>query len=423
MKKTKYFFFLYFIFISYFCYANENYLTKTFNYKEIIKEIAPCGTPPLVEDELKYDIEADPWLLTKNSYLISVARERLEEAVKNKSLWKATKFTGTDYTVGRVGMGTFCFVDIYLDTEDFLNKKLNCVYRIRYRWHSKNAFIKYLLGNRDLINLPHRCEYQFKSYGQAKENEIVSSDISWAVESRFEFRNESQPFKKDNSAPKPPWPFDEFIGYALEGKYKNYTPYPCQEYAKILAANLPDGKVVKLKPTVVHVATRRRLHLNLDNEFGKISGDKGFGATSNYNQSVLNTIDTVDTYSADVLNIYRLVDKVTLNKQGKREKISGRLKRRLLNEIQKYWCGTFSEVEFEFERNVLSAINTELKDTKNIDNTKSLEDIKKAFVSDVKTMAAEVLFSLNKIGVKSVYSRTNKYSRDIERLLKWRSEH
>ena len=104
----------------------------------------PCGTPPLVEDELKYDVEADPWLLNKNSYLIAVVRERLEEAVKNKSLWKATRFTGTDYSVGRVGMGTFCFVDIYLDTEDFLNKKLNCVYRIRYRWHSKNSFLKYL---------------------------------------------------------------------------------------------------------------------------------------------------------------------------------------------------------------------------------------------------------------------------------------
>lgn len=402
---------------------NNDYLIKPYNYKEIMKAKDPCGTPPLVEDELKYEIDCkDPWILSKNSYILAVIREKLEQAVEVKKLWKAPLLTGTDYTVGTVGMGTFCFVDIYLDTDDFLNQKLNCVYRIRYRWHSKNAFMKYLLGNREPINMPHRCEYQFKSYGQAVANKDVRSDISWSVESRFEYRNESMPFKLDNSAPLPPWPFDEFIGYALDGKYKNFNPYPCHEYAKFLAENIKDDREVILKPVVVHVATRRRIHLNLDNEFGKISGSKGFGATSNYNQSILNTIDTVDIYSADILKLYRFSEAITSNSGGKKEPMSKRLKRRVKNDLNYYWCGSFSEVEFEFERNVLSAINTELDTTEDKEKSEFLEKAKVAFVSDVETLAEKVREALASIGINTIYTRTNKYSRDIKWLLEWREK-
>ena len=402
---------------------SNDYLTKVYNYKEIIKRKDPCGTPPLVEDELKYEIECkDPWILTKSAYILNVIREKLEQAVEDKSLWKAPLLTGTDYTVGTVGMGTFCFIDVYLDTDDFINQKLNCVYRIRYRWHSKNAFMKYLLGNRDKENMPHRCEYQFKSYGQAVENKEVKSDISWSVESRFEYRNESMPFKLDNSAPPPPWPFDEFIGYALDGKYKNFNPYPCHEYAKFLAKNLKEDREIKLKPVVVHVATRRRIHLNLDNEFGKISGDKGFGATSNYNQSILNTIDTVDIYSADILKLYRLAEAVTSSNGKTSEPMSKRLKRRVKNEIDSYWCGSFSEIEVEFERNVLSAINTELNTTENKDTIDFLEKAKVAFVSDVQVLGSKVREALASIGINTKETRTNKYTRDVMRLLEWRKK-
>lgn len=363
----------------------------------------------------------DPWILTKNSYLLSVLKEKLEEAVLDKSLWKAPSYTNTNYTVGNVGMGTFCFVDIYLDTEDFINNQLNCVYRVRYRWHSKNSFMKYLMGNREEKNMPHRCEYQFKSYDEAVSSKEVKSDISWAVESRFEYRNESMPFKKNNSAPPSPWPFDEFIGYALDGQYKQFTPYPCHEYAKFLSSKLKVDREIKLKPVIVHVATRRRIHLNLDNEFGKISGNRGFGTISNYNQSVLNTIDTVDIYSADLLNIYRFSESVTkLN--GRREAMTGRLKRRIKDEIKKYWCGSFSEVEFEFERNVLSAINTQLNETKKQNELKYLEEVKKAFVSDVTTMSDVARKALKGLGIDTNYYRTNKYSRDVKSLLEWKKK-
>lgn len=399
---------------------SNDYLIKTYDYKDIITKTNPCGTPPLVEDELKYEIKCeDPWILTKNSYILLVVKEKIEQAVQNKHLWKAPKYTGTDYTVGTVGMGTFCFVDVYLDTDDFLNRDLNCVYRIRYRWHSKGAFLRYLLGSREIANMPHRCEYQFKSYGDAVDNKDVKSDISWSIESRFEFRNESMPFKLDNSAPKTPWPFDEFIGYALDGRYKEHTPYPSHEYAKFLAKHLKDDREVKLKPVVVHVATRRRMHLNLDNEYGKMSGNKGFGAMSNFNQSVLSTIDTVDIYSADILKLYRFVDSL-VRRKGENADISSRLRRRVKEEINKYWCGSFSEVEYEFERNVLSAINTRLDLTDCSNEAQVLEDVKKAFVSDVETLANLSREALKSIGIITEYVRVNKYSRDIDWLLKWR---
>ena len=382
----------------------------------------PCGTPPLVEDELKYEIKCDdPWILTKNSYILGVVKEKIEQAVQNRSLWKAPQYTDTDYTVGTVGLGTFCFVDIYLDTDDFLNRDLKCVYRIRYRWHSKRAFMKYLLGNREEANMPHRCEYQFKSYGDAVENKDVKSDISWSVESRFEYRNESMPFMIDNSAPKAPWPFDEFIGYALDGKYKEYTPYPCHEYAKFLAKHLKDDREVKLRPVIVHVATRRRMHLNLDNEYGKVSGNRGFGTMGNYNQSVLSTIDTVDVYSAEILSLYRFAEAL-VRKEGLSAMINGRLKRRMKEEIAKYWCGSFSEVEYEFERNVLSAINTQLDNTENKNESQLLEEVKKAFVEDVGTLASLSREALKSIGIITEYVRVNKYSRDIDCLQKWREK-
>ena len=282
--------------------------------------------------------------------------------------------------------------------------------------------MKYLLGNRDPVNMPHRCEYQFKSYGQAVANKEVRSDISWSVESRFEYRNESMPFKLDNSAPPPPWPFDEFIGYALDGKYKNFTPYPCHEYAKFLAENIKDNREIKLKPVVVHVATRRRIHLNLDNEFGKVSGAKGFGATSNYNQSILNTIDTVDVYSADILKLYRFSEAVTTTSSGAKEAMTKRLKRRVKSDIDYYWCGSFSEVEFEFERNVLSAINTELGSTENKETVEFLEKAKVAFVADVEMLSSKVREAMDSIGIHTNYTRTNKYSRDINYLLEWRKK-
>jgi hypothetical protein len=375
-----------------------------FNYKQILKE-KPTGTPPLVEDELKYNISAPKKLLNNNSYILASIKEQLDEAVKNKFIWQAPKFTNTIYTVGEVGMGSFCFVDVYLDTEDNLNRKLSVVYRVRYRWHSIAAFKRYLLGSRVEKDMPHRCEYQFKSYEQANSDKSIASDISWAVESRFEYRNDSQPFKQDNSAPKGPWPFEEFIGYAIKGRYKSFTPFPSYEYAKVLNAHFKNNERVKLKPALVNVILRRRIHLTLDNEFGKTSGTKGFGSVGNFNQSILTTVDTVNVYSPKLLNIYKFCD---IHGNGKQ--VYKRLKKRLKSNINEHYCGSFSEVEFEFERNVLSALNTQIKELDDL-SAEKLEEVKKAFVSDVNYTSKVVLKAMNNIGLKTELSKINKYSK------------
>lgn len=379
-----------------------------FDYKEIVKE-KPTGTPPLVEDELKYNVFASKKLLNNNSYILASIKEKLDEAVQNKFIWQAPKFTNTQYTVGNIGMGTFCFVDVYLDTEDNLNKKLGVVYRVRYRWHSIGAFKRYLLGSRINKDMPHRCEYQFKSYEQATSDKSIASGISWSVESRFEYRNDSQPFKIDNSAPSTPWPFEEFVGYAMKGKYKSFTPYPSHEYAKILNAHFKNGEKVYLKPALMNVILRRRIHLTLDNEFGKTSGKKGFGSVGNFNQSILTTVDTVNVYSPKLLDIYKFCDIY-----GNGNQIYKRLKKRLNTNIDNYFCGSFSEVEFEFERNVLSAINTQIKEIDNQSEAATLESIKNAFVFDVNYTSNVVLKAMNEIGLKTELSKINKYSKALE---------
>ena len=91
-------------------------------------------------------------------------------------------------------------------------------------------------------------------------------------------------------------------------------------------------------------------------------------------------------------------------------------------EIAKYWCGSFSEVEYEFERNVLSAINTQLDNTVNKNESQLLEEVKKAFVEDVGTLASLSREALKSIGIITEYVRVNKYSRDIDCLQKWREK-
>ncbi len=377
-----------------------------FDYTTIFKKL-PTGTPPLPEEEIKFNVETMNPKLLEGNFVLEVLEKNLTAVCNNPMLWAAPKVTNNNYRVGQIGQGSFCFADIYLDTKDFLNLKLNVSYRVRYRWHSTGAFKRFMLGSRNQRDLPHRCEYQFKNYNLMKDD--ISHSHAWALESRFEFRPESQPFKTFPPAPPAPWPVEDFVGYALKGQYENYTPYPAHEYAKAILDNKDISKVlprkIQLEPKLMVITTRRRIHLVMDNEFGRISAQKGLGSTENYNQAILITLDSSKVYRPELLQVYFLT-----NKHKEHPMMDGRLKVRLNRQIKSNYLGEFSELEFEFERNILSAINTSSGEEY------ELEVVKGAFREDVKTVSGVVRGVFGEMGISTRSFGENKYLRAVKLL-------
>lgn len=386
--------------------TNINSLTDKLNIKHIISQ-KPSGTPPHAEDEYKFSVTGDEYILNKNSYLISKIQSKLKMAVQNDSLWEVPRILGGSYSMGKTGKGTFCFVDIYLDTDNYLNRKLNVSHRVRYRWHSEPAFWRYMFGNPMPENFPHRCEFQTKIYTKKAS---VPSEISQAVESRFEFRNESFPFKTDRSAPQPPWPFQEYVPMAINGHYKDYTVYPTFEYAKFLNEQNKNMDEVILRPSVIVVTVRRRSHIDITTNFGKVSSKLGMGAASNANQAILLTLDTSYVFSPSLLEVCNFADMAR-----KRRSLTKRLVKRLKNSVK--CLGHFSELEVEFERNVSSAVDYEASRSENTSNLNRLNKIKSAFFKDVKTASGIVKDTLNQIGLDIKKSKVSKYRKSLNILL------
>lgn len=197
--------------------------------------------------------------------------------------------------------------------------------------------------------------------------------------------------------------------YALSGQYKQYTPYPAHEYAKALLEGRNAGLVttdrIQLEPKAVVVNTRRRIHLVMDNEFGRVSAEKGLGSNENYNQAILVTMDTSQVYSPELLNIYLLA-----NENKDHPWLDKRLRTRLKKQMQYSYKGEFTELEFEFERNILSAINVHGANFQG-DKPLDLEEIKNAFRDDQLQVAKVVTEALGDVGIIAIESNENKYLR------------
>lgn len=383
--------------------ATEQVFSGTLKIEEALTA-KPSGTPGREENEFKLLASGSAEILKNNSYILGKMRVALEKAFNNDLLWKAPLFTGSEYSVMEVGMGTFCFLDIYLDSEDGLNYRENISYRVRYRWHSRSSLFRYLLGSRNPADFPHRCEYQLKVY-----------EVDWqegfnnCQETRFEFRNESFPFKTSKSAPSAPWPFEEFIKPAITGKYAAYNVITTFAYAKALKEKLGLSGELLLKPSLIVVTTRRRIHLGLKNEFGMKAADMGLGSAVNSDQAILITLDTSEIYPNDFLDIHRYA-KFAVSKDS----LSSRLKKRIKSMFVP--IKTFTELEFEFERNIESALALELEKASSDTEKQRLINIKAAFIEDVKTTSKIVSEALNKIGIATEAGKSSKYRQAFDTL-------
>ena len=156
---------------------------------------------------------------------------------------------------------SFVFKDIYLDSSDFKIKKAKSAYRLRYRWVRQEKYYRHRLFPFLKVFYPDRCEIQFKGGYERNQNDGTIG----VLETRFEFRNASEPFIKDKSAPKSPWKPKTFLNYAQSGMYLNYPMLPFQ---KLLERLPKKNKSIEIKPVIEVVTERYRTHLYIKNPWG-----------------------------------------------------------------------------------------------------------------------------------------------------------
>lgn len=236
--------------------SNGSALTPA-SFESSEKEVT--GTPQRTEAEFKL-----PFLIEDSSSishvktLVYAALETLfaEDKTKFNLLSKSPYYLDPNFQA-------FAFVDHYFDTPEDSVLKAKSSYRLRYRWNRKESYLRHRIFPFLSAFNPTRCEIQFKGgYQNNPETNIVE-----VQESRFEFRNESEPFVRDSSAPSSPWPTEEYFSYMKSGHYKDYRTQPMAD----LLSRLPQGQGslnLNFQRKFKLVTFRERMHLNMKHPWG-----------------------------------------------------------------------------------------------------------------------------------------------------------
>ncbi|MEZ4743222.1 MAG: hypothetical protein R3B45_12385 [Bdellovibrionota bacterium] len=211
-----------------------------------------AGTPERQEFEYKIAFLFNEEITIKN--ILQSINQELKTFGKNNKL-KFPLLFKSKYEL-KSELTPFVFKDFYLDTKnlDILRKKSS--YRLRYRWNSLKNYSGYKFIPFISTFDPTRCEVQFKRSYQTFEEE----GAILVNESRFEFRNEADPFILKSDAPPPPWPIQSFLGYAISGIYKKFKMLPMQIVEQVLSKKNPDLTTVATVETV-----RYRTHVTMKN--------------------------------------------------------------------------------------------------------------------------------------------------------------
>jgi hypothetical protein len=220
------------------------------------REIA--GTPARNEREFKL-----PFIIDSNQSTEDVKR-LVRTALENILATGSTHFsslTGRNYYLDG-GYQAFAFKDHYFDTPELQVLQANSSYRLRYRWNRKEAYVRHRIFPFLQAFNPTRCEIQFKA-GYVNE---ASTNIVAVKETRFEFRNESEPFVREKNAPPAPWKEEKFLPLMVSGIYENYRTRPM---ASLLATvKGAQDKKLDLKKQFELITFRERMHLNMKHPWG-----------------------------------------------------------------------------------------------------------------------------------------------------------
>lgn len=228
---------LYYI-IGYMCLCHPN----------AAKGSGPVGTPERIENEYKFAFRMDDSF--EIHQILADLQFRMSEWQK-KMPFELPQIINSQYVI-EPQFSIFVFKDIYLDTPGMAVLNDRSSYRLRYRWNKLAHYSRHLLFPFLKPFFPTRCEIQYKRNYEIDQTNRMAS----VHESRFEFRNESEPFIVDQSAPPAPWNEAEYLVYAKTGYFKSHRMLP----SHLLFENV--GFRSDLGPAVTVETARFRTHMN-----------------------------------------------------------------------------------------------------------------------------------------------------------------
>lgn len=338
------------------------------------------GTSSRVEREYKLAFYIDE----------SIPYEKIMETIKfniqgkiERDEFNFDKLIGEKYQL--IGSkGDFVFKDIYFDTPDSLIYSMNSGYRLRYRWRHAFLYFRNNIFSSFGFNHPSRCEIQFKeNYSKNVEDRIISVN-----ETRFEFRNASEPFIENQDAPKAPWEESEYIGYASSGVFRDYRMIPTATLISKVNEKFPDRKSVDLQPVFTLETIRSRMHLIVKNPWG--SGP-------NPDHAFIITLDRSRVKDVHIKN----------------------------DQYSKGEEKTLLEIEIEMDRNTTTELDSlaTSKLSKSMPNYPLFKEVKKfsskgkaAINEDLKKISSSLTQSLTKLINASPLKLENKYARIYKKL-------
>jgi hypothetical protein len=328
------------------------------------------GTPKRKEREFKIS-----YLSTKNislDQISSTLRNTIQNLLdKNQLLFQ--EISSSKYQLD-LKTKKFIFKDIYFDTNQLSILKNRSSYRMRYRWNKEFKYKLYQYFPFMKFFYPSRFEIQFK--GPYKL--FPTKNYSETYETRFEFRNESNPFNDKNKAPTAPWKEEEYIKYAQGGFYKEYKLLPVAS----LFDELDYGKNenLQLSKRLELITVRRRLHLNIKSFWGsgpnpnqafiitldhitsKDSIDKNFNLIEIEVELERNISTKLDEYISNDRPVKNatLINAMNFAKSSRRALLTDlkSLKEEISNEIQRQYKFKKLKIDYKYSRLMNQKINS-----------------------------------------------------------------
>lgn len=310
------------------------------------------GTPARSEREFKVSVNDTNLTSKEVEAWAHEMKALLAEKVGDIDYWAAPNLVGQKYFVEN-DVKTYLYRDIYFDTEDELCKQHNVSYRLRNRFKTLPEHNEHFKDLKNEEWWPYRAEFQAK-YDRKEE----ASGFSSVMEARFEFREESEPFSKDNPPPGPPWALNEYIPYFQSGRFAGMVTYPAQDVMRFFA-DKTDKEELEFEPVLVFITERTRQHLHIETPWG-------YGP--NPTQAYIISFDNVSVYDAgDYLG--------SLGSGTGLQSLTP--------------VGKLVELEVEFERNVSQNLDIKIEEAGargDKEEASRLQRIRDAFISDQQTI-------------------------------------
>ncbi len=338
-----------------------------------------AGTPIRLEREYKLGLKAPEAKFTQPVIIAQGLKDALDKALEDKTAWQISSELDNFYYC-TFSPQAFLFRDVYFDTKNNLNRKYKISYRLRHRWKTYKDYIDHEGRQYDRRFFPIRCEIQVKTNRQE-----LGNGYSNVNETRFEFRDASLPFSDVNPAPPAPWDFEEYLYYAATGRFAEYIITPSKEYAKFILSKEPNLRRIWLKPKLVVLTRRFRIHLNVNTPWG--SGP-------NPDNAFIISMDFSEVFGPEYMD-YLLQSKY----RAQNTRPSAR--------------GNMREMEIEFERNVSTVLDKkieELKGSQSSDELSRLVKVREAFLADQHHLEDIVRSYFSKIGIDVIPINKSKFN-------------